>query len=118
MLRFGRSPVPRGAPLQFPDEVIIDIAHMEIASHPLLPLLVAVLPSLSMLARLVAPSNHALVARSVFAAGWVRLSRHHGGRFDLDLRSVLNECADLDQRHRREVPAHHPAVGIAQFAQP
>jgi hypothetical protein len=34
MLRFGRAAVPRRATLQTSDEVVIQIAHVQISSHP------------------------------------------------------------------------------------
>src|SRR3954447_24033342 len=44
-------------------------------------------------------------------------SSYDRSRFDLDLGGGLDEPGDLDDRHRREVAAHHVAVGGADLLQ-
>ena len=41
---------------------------------------------------------------------------HHRDCLDFDLGTVFDECRDLDERHRREMPANHRAVGFADLA--
>ena len=47
-----------------------------------------------------------------------RLAGHHRRRLDLDLGAVLHQRHHLHQRHGREVPAQHAAIGGADVAQP
>jgi len=44
------------------------------------------------------------------------LDGHDSRGLDLDFCLVFDQRADLDERHRRKVLAHHAAVGFAQFA--
>ena len=36
MLGFGRAAVPRGAALQTSDQIVVQIAHMQVPGHPIL----------------------------------------------------------------------------------
>lgn len=53
--------------------------------------------------------------RTLNAARHVTLG-HHRNCLDFDLGTVFDKCRDLDERHGREMPANHLAVGFADLA--
>src|SRR5207249_8714122 len=45
-----------------------------------------------------------------------RFVRYNGGRLDLHFGPLVDQRLYLDRRHRGKVPAHHVAIGDAEFA--